>query len=84
MTTSLSGDLSQSPHPAFYITDTDFRFFFFIIIFLVVGSGGGGGGGWSGRLAMVRGISCVRVHVCVRADKLLSGVHRGRFNEGPR
>lgn len=24
MTTLLSGDLSHTPHPAFYITDTDF------------------------------------------------------------
>lgn len=70
MTTSLSGDLSHTPHPAFYITDTDF------------------GGVGLGRLAMGGGL--VRNLTCVRADKstpsplLLSSVHMGRFNEGPR
>lgn len=72
MTTSLSGDLSHTPHPAFYITDTDF--------FLV--------GGWLGRLAVAGGAlvcnqMCVYRDRGTATLLLLSAVHRGRFNEGP-
>lgn len=80
MTTSLSGDLSHTPHPAFYITDTDFRFLF-IYFFGLLAAGGRADWPWLGG-CRVR--ACVRARARLRADKLLSGVHRGRFNEGPR
>lgn len=69
MTTSLSGDLSHTPRPAFYITDTDL---------------GGRVGQVSHGCGVVCNLTCVCAEERISSPLLLSGVHMGRFNKGPR